>query len=41
LDKKGGTFFDLVMVEADCGNGVLFEGAIGDRFYEGGFAGIL
>ncbi len=29
------------MVEANCGDGVLFEGAIGDRFYECGFAGIL
>jgi hypothetical protein len=30
-----------MVIEANCGDGVLFECAIGDRFYKGGFAGIL
>ena len=35
------TFFDLMMVEANGGDGVLVEGAVGDSFDKGGFACIL
>lgn len=35
------TFFDLMVVESDGWDGVLFEGAISDGLDEGGFACIL
>lgn len=35
------TFLDLVVIETDCGDCVLFEGAVCDGLYESGFSGIL
>ena len=35
------TFFDLMVIETDGGNGIFVESAVSDGFDEGSFAGVL